>query len=1310
VLRLEVVDWAGPTRWRWRLTEAGGGAFVADHEVQLDAGEWQFEAFADLHSYVKGNAAPDRRVESEAELAAQVGAWVGDRVLGPVGATLAERRGPVRMEVPPEAGVLAYRPWELARVDGQSLAGRRVSFVIGLLPRRTRGKNEVGERLRMLAVFSLPEGVGALNLRKERHALARLVHEIAAVNGKGVELRVLQYGATRQRLEDALLDAPGWDVVHLSGHGLPAGLVLEHDTGRHDLITTADLVDLLDLAADQIKLVTLSACESAAVTAAEHLRLLGLDPPVRADPPDTAPAGPLPAVAAEVARRLDCAVLAMRYPVVDDFAIALAGSFYDLLLGKGHPVARALALALPKAAPDPPTWSAPALSAATPALFGARASDLRLVPPPGKPAVFDAERQKLAEFPRQPGRFVGRVGPMTRAAAALAPRSSRAGVVFHGMAGAGKTACALELAYTHQASFPAMAWHSAPPEGHDITAALTDFTLALERQLPGLKLAHLVNDTTALRDQLPKVTKVLEQNRALIVLDNIESLLTSDGAWRDDRWALLVDAVTAHRGLSRLVMTSRRRPMWLAESVLVEPVHALSLAEAVLLAREWPHLAALIDATAPGLPPETARELATRALAVVQGHPKLIELANGHAADPDTLTTRLDQADHTWLARGTRLDAFLASGEPTAAAADYLSVLNGWTRAAAAALPPDAAVLFGFLCCLEEDDREHQVVEANWADLWRRLGQPGEPPDPDTLLAPLLAQALVAVDTDPDTGRPARYRIHPGIAETGRASAGADFASAVDTETGAYWLALLRHARDNEHEQLGWLVLRAARAAGPYLLRQHDWNNLNWAAEQALGRDSTPGAAAALLPLLAAAAEATTDADTELRLGLGRIHAAALARLHPDQGETLLRQLLDTATAQHNHHAASVLAGDLIDLYRGSGRLDQALALADTKADHTRQAGRGPWTQLADQGQRLQILYLQGHGQQVLDEVDQHRAAMAALPDPNDSAITPWSVRETILNTGAHAAIDLREWQRALDLNAEALESQRRRGAADAEQARAAFNNYGPLLRLGRAGEARDLLRRCRGIFEAANDIPMLGKTLTALAHAEYELGHLDRAIDLEKDALRFAYLAADPDAIMASHHNLAGYLDRDGADRQQVWAHRLAAAVIAYQTGSGHLTPAIRGLARLLAAHGPSAVPRSFPRMRQIVDHIPGVDLAGLLNRLPRRAPDPQAALDHVLGIAAQAADEQDQQAGHVAAFAAAVAAAANGDTETRALIQPDLDALAADPDTAPLAAALSRVLAGDRDPALADGLHPAHADVVTAVLDHLAASEPGG
>jgi len=64
-LRLEVCEFESLTRWRWALTTPGG-ALVADHEVRLDAGCWQYEAFGDLLSYLHWHAAPDRRAEDDA--------------------------------------------------------------------------------------------------------------------------------------------------------------------------------------------------------------------------------------------------------------------------------------------------------------------------------------------------------------------------------------------------------------------------------------------------------------------------------------------------------------------------------------------------------------------------------------------------------------------------------------------------------------------------------------------------------------------------------------------------------------------------------------------------------------------------------------------------------------------------------------------------------------------------------------------------------------------------------------------------------------------------------------------------------------------------------------------------------------------------------------------------------------------------------------------------------------------------------------------------------------------------------------------
>jgi hypothetical protein len=1109
----------------------------------------------------------------------------------------------------------------------------------------------------MLAVFSLPDGTGALNLRRERYELARLVQRIAKVNSRAIELRVLQYGATRQRLEQALLEAPGWDLVHLSGHGLAGGLVLEDDAGRRDLITSTELVELLDLGSEQIKLVVLSACESAAVTAAEHLRLLKLAPATREengdgeptpttreengdgeptpatreeDGGDGEPVRVLPAVAAEIVGRLGCAVLAMRYPVVDDFAIALARSFYDLTLGKGQPVGRALGLSLsqPRVAPPVPTPGAPALSIGTPALFGSRAAGLTLVPPAavGRP-LLSVEGQRLAGFPQQPHRFVGRVGPMTRAATVLAPRSGRPGVLFHGMAGAGKTTCAVELAYTHQESFPGgMAWHTAPPQGHDLTTALTDFALALEHQL-GIELVHLTADTATLQRALPGLTELLEHNRLLIVLDNIESLLTEDGRWRDERWGLLIEAMTRHRGLSRLVLTSRTMVDGLADSVLVEAVHALSLPESVLLARELPNLAALIDAKPPlpaGLTAQEAQGLAARVLAVVQGHPKLIELADGQAADPAALAARLAQADQAWLARGARLEPFLAGADPAPTAAEYLSVLQGWTRATTTTLPPDAVLLLEFLSGAEEDDRVRPVLDANWGGVWRRLGRAGEPPELEPLLAVLVARALVAPDTDPDSGAVVGWRMHPGVAETTRAATDPVVAAAVDTELGDSWLATLGHALRGEQDgELGWLVLRAARSAAPYLLRRHRWPHLRYAAEQLLNRDESTATAAALLPMLQAAVSATHDLDHDLNLGLGRTHARALIRLQPERGAARLRELLATATTGQHWATARNLTGDLINHLRDRGQLAEALTLADTLPEHTRRAGHGPWTQLGDQVLRLQILHAQGHHQQVLQQVLALREQMVELPDPpesTDATVIPWNVRETLLHTGVFAALDLEDWQQALDLNAEIHTSKQRRGASPAEQANTRFNDYGPLLRLGRVEQARDLLIDCRAVFETSNHITRLGQTLGALAHAEVELGHLPRAIELETDALRYTYLAGDPSAIAASHNNLANSLQRASRDPRLVWAHHLAAAVIRYQTGHGALTTSLRNLAGLLGTD-PDTAPGSFAEVCTLVEQTDGVHLTRLLDQLPHHAPDPHTAMTEVLRQASQAA-----------------------------------------------------------------------------------------
>jgi tetratricopeptide (TPR) repeat protein len=1255
-LRLEVRDFADPARWGWSLT-GDGGAFLAGHEVRLDAGSWQYEAFADLLGYLSWHAAPDRFAEDEARIVDELGEWIGSQVLGPVaGALVRARPATVRVIVPPEAQVLLYRPLELAHVGGKPIAVQGVTLVmqpaddddaagIGATASiGTSGRADLaGDRLRVLGLFTLPEGGQPLNLRRERYSLVRLIRGIAA-SGKAADIRVLQYGATRERLADVLTEAEGWDVIHISGHGAPGELVLEDAAGRPDRVMASELADLLDLARERISLVTVAACWSAALTAAEQRRLLGLPmsdqrAPARPAAPDVENAG---ALATELAGRLGCAVLAMRYPVGDDFATALTGKMYELLADRGQPLPRAVGIALRQlmaetsgaAGSAGAAW--PALSVATPALFGGRAAGLRLAAPArAGPDVYDAMALKLAGFPPQPDRFVGRTGVMAQASAVLAARSGVPGVLLHGMPGGGKTACALELAYTHEHAFDRLVWFKAPDEGQDIGAALADFALTLEGELPGFQMIHVLADKDKLTRFLPRLTELVAQKRALTVIDNIESLLTSGGEWRDERWGPVVGALCAHRGLGRVVLTSRRVPVGLG-GLRVLAVDALPLDEALLLARELPHLNTLIRGDLPGVGREMSRRLALGVLNVAQGHPKLLELADGQAADPEKLAALVAAGDQAWRDHGGLPGGFFTTGQPAAgqsitdqsaagqrgpdqtarSAADYLHVLGAWTRTVAEGLPAAERTLFWFLCGLEEPDRERPVLDDNWADLWTRLERDGQPPALDRALAAVAARGLIAIRAG-TADEYESYAVHPGVAAAGRAQAGTPFRDAVDAGAAGYWIAVFRYAsgEDGDGTVRTGLAVRAGLAAVPYLIRRRQWTVAGAMLGSAFGRDPSRANAAAVLP----AVEQIAGHDA-VQVG---VLARVLEVLDPVAAERQWRAYLEAAVARAHYRGASAAAGRLADLCLGSGRLAEALALTEQQAGYTRQAGLGPWTQLLDEVRRLQVLTEMGQAELVPAEVQQLRDRMQALPaalGPNE-AVTLWNVREMLFDTGRYAARQLGRWQDALDLNAAQAASMRDRGAPAAVIARAGFNDYGPLLELGRTEEALALLLECRQVFQDARDIEALGKTLSALGRIEDVRGHGDAAIGLERDALRYEYLAGDASSIAVSYHNLGNYLHRHARQPAQALAYHLAAALIRALTGAEGADRSIRAAATDLRAVStpPASVlpPADGPSLCRLLGDIPGTDLARLLTAL---APDPATADQALHDLIAQA------------------------------------------------------------------------------------------
>jgi hypothetical protein len=286
----------------------------------------------------------------------------------------------------------------------------------------------------------------------------------------------------------------------------------------------------------------------------------------------------------------------------------------------------------------------------------------------------------------------------------------------------------------------------------------------------------------------------MRASRVLVVIDNLEELLSPGGSWHDSRWDAIFDALAGHGGGSRLVAASRFAPASFAqasaETFLLLPVGTLPRAEAAILARELLALRALMF---DGQPPALGRistsgagwNRVREALDRVQGRPGLLQL------DDAALS-----AQAVPLARGERERAERGIGE--------------WAAATLAVLPLDAKLMASFVARVEPHDRRLPVINGTWAGLWRRLSRPAAPPSPGPLLDSLSAAMLTGHDDD--QGSP-DCLLHPVVAAAIRRETPADVRDAADSELGAYW----RETADQAGNRT-W----AALAALPYLTRRRD--------------------------------------------------------------------------------------------------------------------------------------------------------------------------------------------------------------------------------------------------------------------------------------------------------------------------------------------------------------------------------------------------------------------------------------------------------------------------------------------------------
>jgi tetratricopeptide (TPR) repeat protein len=236
-------------------------------------------------------------------------------------------------------------------------------------------------------------------------------------------------------------------------------------------------------------------------------------------------------------------------------------------------------------------------------------------------------------------------------------------------------------------------------------------------------------------------------------------------------------------------------------------------------------------------------------------------------------------------------------------------------------------------------------------------------------LGPLLETGLLELRAGPraqadPAGR--RFGLHPAVAETVRGLSAAGLAAAVDRAMAGYWQTRFEIARQGEMQGLGGAVTDAARRALPYLLRAEDWGRASGLLEHLTDRDESPETLAFALPLLRRIARAIEGMELELQVK-GLLAKTLLAAGRYDEAERVLTDTVRQVVERGDYRQASATSSHLLDLFRQTGRLDEALRLAEQKVGYTKRAGLGPWTQLLDEGQRLQVLARMGRLREVLD-------------------------------------------------------------------------------------------------------------------------------------------------------------------------------------------------------------------------------------------------------------------------------------------------------------------------------------------------------
>jgi len=1167
-----------------------------------------WEALFDTRRYVELFAGallddPQGQPRTEGQILDEIGLFLGETVLGAdiMGCLSGNQHRTLLVRLlatanDPLAAALARVPWEIARARADEPPLLERNLVVRAVTDDTAALVPDGDGagpLRVLLLFAEAPGSRPLAMREERETLLRLFFDEVLPRWR-VEVDVLCHGVTRARLTEQITAHGGYQIIHWSGHGHHNLLELHGQDGKPDYLSGADLVKLIHDAGGFIpQLIFLSACLSGTFVKVKnweefHAAMAG-KMAGHTQAGDRKLADPLASKAGYTGTALELLkagvpqVVAMRYEVGDDYARHLAEHFYKHLLADpaGHTVETALSLARGAMARDPGrTRGYQPIDHATPLVFGRsriafrpkaeRSAQLAHLRPQPQPLLPGGSHELDL-----PAIFVGRGNELTRLAGHWLPRNQPAVALVQGLAGLGKTALAAEAIHLwHRRFHLVFAFQTKPvplpPEEFyrqlDLKLVLSSATYRETREQSPNAAVHLpttgpLTGAARLEQMRVNLIEALRNENVLLVLDNLETNLESVAGpqgyrCQDPEWDRLLAELAAQLPPtgSRVLVTSRHRVAALADSkqALWLPLGPLPMGEAALYIRSHESLRRLHDRDAAG------QALVKRLLKVSRGHPLILDRLASLADDQAALAQALDrlQSAGGWQA----LPDVFAGAKSEAEREDERRYLEDVAMGAVDLLiqraSPDARRLL-WVVTLANEPVPPALVEGIWAGKSVVLAV-------RPLLEELHGAGLLSREAaDLSEQRP--YAFHELVREriahwmtAHPAETGGQTREEIWRAYGERYAAAFEQQRRSGQKGAMERATEAGRRALTYLVRARAFDQLGGFASAMVTSTSDPAALRNAIEELRAAAEQVPPGEPRW---LMRASLADALRMAGRSDESLPFYAQAAAEAESAAHWPSVAAicqnwanalGDVGDLSQA-----KATYLRSVKA---KEKARSPRVEIfASELEALRIDVMQGQAAAVLPGINhrlnevrgwwkRHRAGESVPEAPHAVQLGRGLVSG--LDIAGQANLALERWQACLDLLGETEQAKRDLGESELELARTRFNQYGPLMSLGRLDDAQQVVESCLVVYRAEEDVTYQSKALTALASVWEERGETGQAVALARQALALCNQLPDPADRAILHNNLAIYLEKAG-QQPQAARHRLAAGV--YRLISGH-------------------------------------------------------------------------------------------------------------------------------------------------------------